>query len=99
MGSAQAFPEAGQAGNTVYVSFFHQELSPEVADKLEAVRSDDDAFRVLGREVFWLCRVRMSDSKVWTRPEIKALRLPTSTMRNMTSIRKLIAQHVDLNFD
>jgi uncharacterized protein (DUF1697 family) len=52
-------------------------------------------FRVIGREFYWLCRVRTSDSKVWTLPELKGLRLPTSTMRNMTSLRKLIAKHLD----
>ena len=26
---------------------------------------------------------------------VKALRLPTSTMRNLTSLRKLVARHID----
>ena len=36
----------------------------------------------------------MSDSIVWTLPEAKALKLPTSTMRSMVSLRKLIAKHL-----
>jgi hypothetical protein len=28
---------------------------------------------------------------VWRLPEVRALKLPTSTMRNMTSIKKLVA--------
>jgi uncharacterized protein (DUF1697 family) len=95
IGSAKVFPEDGQMGVTIHVGFFKQKLAPEVARKFAAVYSDDDQFRVIGREYHWLCRVRTSDSKIWTRPEIKALRLPTSTMRNMTSVRKLIAQHID----
>ena len=94
IGSAKVFPEDGQAGMTVHVGFLQKELAPQVARKFAAVRTDNDEFRVEGREYYWLCRVRTSDSKIWTLPEMKALRLPTSSMRNMTSIRKLIAKHI-----
>jgi uncharacterized protein (DUF1697 family) len=95
IGRTRVFPEDGQAGITIHVGFLQQKLAPEVAREFAAVRSDKDEFRVIGREYYWLCRVRTSDSKIWMRPQIKALRLPTSTMRNMTSLRKLIAQHID----
>jgi hypothetical protein len=58
------------------------------------VRTASDEFRVTGREYYWLCRTLTHESKVWTLPEIKALNLPTATMRNLTSIRKLIAKHL-----
>jgi len=96
IGRAKIFSENGQEGITIHVGFFQQKLIPEVARKLAAVRTDLDEFRVIGREYYWLCRSRMSsDSKVWTLPEIKSLRLPTSTMRNISSIRKLITKHID----
>ena len=95
IGRAKVFPEEGQEGITIHVGFFHQVLPIEVARKFMAVRTDADEFRVIGREYYWLCRVRITDSKVWALPEIKALRFPTSTMRNLTSIRKLIAKHID----
>ncbi len=95
IGSAKVFREDGQEGITIHVGFLQQRLAPEVARKFAAVRTDEDEFRVIGREYYWLCRVRTSESKVWTLPELKALRLPTSTMRNMSSIRKLIAQHIE----
>ena len=95
IGRAKLFPEEGRAGITIHVGFLRQKLAPEVARKFAAVHTAADEFRVTGREYYWLCRVRTSDSKVWTLPEIKALRLPTVTMRNMTSIRKLIAKHID----
>lgn len=95
IGRTKIFPEDGEDGNTIHVGFFCQKLAPEVGQKLAAVRTADDEFRVIGREYYWLCRkIRTSESKVWTLPEIKALRLPTSTMRNMSSIRKLITQHI-----
>jgi uncharacterized protein (DUF1697 family) len=93
IGRAKIFPEDGREGNTIHVGFFQQKLTLEVARKLASVRTDLDEFRVIGREYYWLCRSRMSsESKVWTRPEMRALRLPTSTMRNMSSIRKLVAK-------
>ncbi len=93
--SAKVFPEDGQAGVTIHVSFWQQKVAPDVARGLAALRTDEDEFRVAEREFYWLCRVRTSDSKVWALPAIKALQFPTSTMRNMTSIRKLVAKHLD----
>lgn len=95
IGRAKIFSEDGQPGITIHVGFFHQELAAEIGRKLITVRTDTDEFRLKGREYYWLCRVRTSESKVWTLPEIKELRLPSSTMRNLTSIRKLIAKHLD----
>jgi uncharacterized protein (DUF1697 family) len=94
LGSAKVFAEDGREGVTIHVGFFQQALSPEVARKFAAVRTKEDEIVLQGREYFWLCRVRTPDSKVWALPEIRALRLPTSTMRNISSIRKLIAKHI-----
>ena len=63
------------------------------AARLEACRTDVDEFRVEGREFFWLCRIRTSDSKVWSSPAMRAVGIRTSTMRNMTMLRKLAAQY------
>jgi uncharacterized protein (DUF1697 family) len=93
IGQAKMFPEDGAPGMTIHVGFLHDALAPATARKLAAVRTATDEFRVRGREYHWLCRGRMSDSKVWTLPEVKALRLPSSSMRNVTSLRKLIAKH------
>lgn len=95
IGKAKVFPEEGEAGITIHVGFMHEPLAPAGARKLAAIRTPEDELRVRGREYYWLCRVRTSESKIWALPEIKALRLPTSSMRNMTSIRKLIAKHID----
>ena len=88
------FVEDGDDGITIHVGFLHDEPSPEWKQGFVAVRSNVDEFRVDGREYYWLCRIRTSDSRIWTSREVKALSLPTSTMRNMSSIRKLVAKHV-----
>jgi uncharacterized protein (DUF1697 family) len=90
---AKVFPDDGSDGVTIHVGLLQQSLSAELARALTAVRTEFDEFRVKGREYYWLCRTRTSDSKVWASREVKSIGLPTSTMRNMTSIRKLVAKH------
>jgi uncharacterized protein (DUF1697 family) len=94
IGGAKIFPEDGRKAITIHVGFLQHKFPDELARKLVAVRTADDEFHVTGREYYWLCRIRTNESNVWTLPEIRALKLPTSTMRNMTSIRKLIAKHL-----
>ena len=94
IGYAKIFPEDGNEGIIIHVGLLQQKLPAEIAKKLAAVRTASDEFRVTGREYYWLCRTLTHESKVWTLPEIKALKLPTATMRNLTSIRKLIAKHL-----
>jgi uncharacterized protein (DUF1697 family) len=94
IGAAKIFTEDGREGITVHVGLLHKKLPVEIALKFAAVRTEADEFRVIDREYYWLCRIRTHESKVWALPEIKALKLPTSTMRNLTSIRKLVAKHI-----
>ncbi len=93
IGKEKVFAEEGGEGITVHVGFLHDKLPADIARKLAALQTAEDEFRVDGKEYFWLCRVRVSQSKVWSSREIRALKLPSSSMRNMTSIRKLIAKH------
>ena len=85
----------GEEEGTVHVGFLYEELPAKTARSLEAMKSDTDQFRVQGRDYYWLCRVRTSDSKVWSSPAMKALQLPSSSMRNLTSIRKLVAKYLE----
>ena len=50
-----------------------------------------DEFHVHGREVYWLCRGRTSDSKFSGALLEKALGMP-ATFRNVTTVRKLADQ-------
>lgn len=94
IGGARVFPEDGSDGITIHVGFLQQKLSADIVRKLVAIRTKVDEFQVVGREIYWLCRVRTSESKAWTLPAIKALHLPTMTLRNLTSIRKLVSKHL-----
>ena len=94
VGRARAFADQDTAGVTVHVAFLPQALGKSDAAKLEKIRTPIDEFRVVGREFYWLCRTKVLESTVWQSQEMKALKLPDSTMRNLTSVRKLIAKHL-----
>jgi uncharacterized protein (DUF1697 family) len=79
--------------NTTHVGFLKDRLPAEMASGLLACATPVDSFHVDGREFYWLCRVRTIDSQVWTLPEMKALKLPTATMRNITMLRKLAVRY------
>jgi uncharacterized protein (DUF1697 family) len=87
------FPNLSKDGANVHVTFLKVELTSALAKKFVACGNDDDAFAVKGREYFWLRRGRMTDSKIWATPALKALKIPQGTMRNMSTIRKLAAKH------
>lgn len=78
--------------HTLHVGFLARELTSAQARGLLACRSPHDEFHVDGREYYWLCRgLKSSESKIWASAELRALRLPSSSMRNFTTIRKLAA--------
>lgn len=80
---------------TIHVAFMKDKLDPQTARNLTALTTDRDWFHVEQREFFWFTRGRMSDSEVWTLPEAKQLKLPSFTMRNFKSVRKLAARLSD----
>jgi len=92
--SHEAFPAADLAGAGVslFIGFLPQ--APDAAAKhaLSALRTADDDFHLLGRELYWLRRGRMSDSPVTGALLEKKLGLPT-TLRNATTVRKLAAKY------
>lgn len=56
----KAFKVKGEALN---IAFIAEPLDKESIQKLLALKNEIDDFHVHGREVYWLCQVRQSDSK------------------------------------
>ena len=83
--------EMSRSSNTVHVAFLREPLPAAQREALIACRSDVDELMVNGREFYWLCRIKTNESKVWTTPQMKAARLPTCTLRNLTTVRKIAA--------
>ena len=89
------FPQAEMENpaHTMFAGFLHEVLTPAQRRGLVACRTDVDDFCVEGREYYWLCRIKSHESKVWASPQLRALKLPTSSMRNLTTVRKLAARY------
>ncbi len=81
--------------HTVHAGFLGEPLSAAQTRQLIACRTDVDEFCVEGREYYWLCRIKSHESKVWASPQYKAVKVPSSSMRNLTTVRKLAAQFPD----
>lgn len=56
---------------------------------LTSLETASDAFAVSGRELYWRCAGRMTDSTVWQTPPLKGLKLPSNTMRNLKTVQRL----------
>lgn len=93
MAAFQPFSTAdlSHPAHTVYGGFLRSPLSPAQAKGLLACRTETDEFCVEGREYYWLCRIKSNESTVWASPGVRALKLPSSSMRNLNTIRKLAA--------
>ncbi|MEZ6042889.1 MAG: DUF1697 domain-containing protein [Planctomycetaceae bacterium] len=90
--NAETLDEHESGQSTINVAFMRNELDAKTADKLESVRTEHDSFRVIGREFYWICTTRISESKVWALPETKSIQLPRNTVRNITTIRRLVSK-------
>lgn len=90
----QPFPPADLdgEGNALYIAFLPAPPSVEAQQKLLAFRTAVDDFHVHGREVYWLCRKKISDSTFSGALLEKTIAMP-ATMRNATTVRKLAAKY------
>lgn len=84
--------EPGAAVHTLSVGFLKSAPTADALSKVNALATDVDDFRVIGRELYWRCRVRTSDSKVSGARLEKALSAP-ATLRNITTVRRLAAKY------
>jgi uncharacterized protein (DUF1697 family) len=78
---------------TIHVALHKEPVPKTEAKKICAIRTDYDAFHVDGRELYWLTHGGISVSTVWKLPEMKSIKLPTSTMRNRKTILNLVDKY------
>jgi uncharacterized protein (DUF1697 family) len=90
----KAFPgEAHKAeGSSLYVGFLSNPLDRKGERKLLSFRTDVDDFRVHGREIYWLCRVRSSESEFSLARLEKELGIQ-ATFRNSNTVRKIAVKY------
>jgi uncharacterized protein (DUF1697 family) len=90
--ACEPFPDFDPtAGHTVSVIFLKRALSVDTQRALVALRTPVDELQVRGREVYWLSRGRTSDSQIDWRRTARSLQLPPMTVRNMKTVRRLLA--------
>ena len=88
------FQEAEVAAATALnVALLHEPLTAEAQVRLQTLRSDADAFRATGREIWWLCDVKQSESTFSNAVFEKALGLK-ATFRGISTLRRLAAKHL-----
>ena len=79
--------ELNAEGNALYIAFTSDEPSTESKRKLLTLTTDVDDFQINGREVYWLSRKKISESKVSGAQLERTLGMP-ATLRNANTIGK-----------
>jgi len=90
MESGDEATDAARPG--LYVAFVAHSPGDDASQKLLSFTTDVDEFHVHGREVYWLCRTRMSDSKFSGALLERTLGMQ-ATIRNATTVRKIVAKY------
>jgi uncharacterized protein (DUF1697 family) len=90
----QPFAAAEPAAETssLYVAFLPAAPSSVAEQKLLAYRTEIDDFHIHEREVYWLCRKKISESTFSGALLEKAIGMP-ATMRNITTVKRLAAKY------
>ena len=81
-----------KAAPTLNVGFLAEPMSREAEKLLMKLRSEIDDFHVHGREVYWLCKKKQSESTFSNTVFEKALKLRT-TFRGISTVQKLSAKY------
>jgi uncharacterized protein (DUF1697 family) len=90
----QPFPtsELDAAGNSLYIAFLPAPPNDKAQQQLIAFRTAVDDFHIHEREIYWLCRKKMSESAFSGALLEKTIGMP-ATLRNVTTVRKLAAKY------
>ena len=91
--TVQPFPKATfEAAAAFNIAFLAEPPSPAATAKLLALKNDIDDFHVQGREVYWLCRVKQSESK-FSNVVLEKTLGQAATFRGAKTIVKLAELH------
>ena len=93
LASYQSFPQpALDAATALNVAFLRDALDAESLQKLMALRSEIDDFHAHGREVYWLCLKRQSES-IFSNAVLEKTTGRQSTLRGMKTVQKIAAKY------
>ena len=92
LAGCQPFPEPQFVAAVAFnVAFLKDPLDDRLVQKLMLRKTDIDDFRVRGREIYWLCRKKQSESSFSNAVLEKTTGKP-STLRGMNTLKKMAAR-------
>jgi uncharacterized protein (DUF1697 family) len=83
--------DLSQIGNSLYIAFLDNQPTKVLQKKISILSDKVNEFHFNKKEMYWLCRKNFSDSGISGKTLEKALGAEI-TVRNSTSIRKMIAR-------
>ncbi|MCL4844259.1 MAG: DUF1697 domain-containing protein [Bryobacteraceae bacterium] len=89
-GSAVTSEDERSHAAAVNVAFLERALTAKEREAVLALCSEVDELRVAGREVYWLCRVKQSESR-FTNVRLERAAGVRSTIRGWNTVQKLAA--------
>lgn len=87
--------DSPDAGHSVYVVFLPKAPESVVVNRVLAANTDTDRFHVEGREIYWLCRTRFTESP-FSGGALEKLAGMQVTVRNSTTVSKITARYCTL---
>jgi uncharacterized protein (DUF1697 family) len=75
------------------VAFLADPLSAEAAKSVVSLKTEIDDFHVHGREVYWLCKTKQSDSR-FSNTRFEKMLKTRATWRNINTVVRLAAKYV-----
>jgi uncharacterized protein (DUF1697 family) len=89
----QAFPQAAlQASQAFNLAFLERTPTPAEIDRLQARKSEIDDFHVHERAIYWLCKLKQSES-TFSNAVLEKTIGQQSTLRGMQTVRKMAAKY------
>ncbi len=87
------FPQSQlDAAGALNIGFLADPLDDAAKQKLMSLRTNIDDFHIHGREIYWLCKKKQSESKVSNATIEKTLAVK-STLRGVNTIKKLAEKY------
>ena len=91
--ASKPFPAAQlEHAGAFCVGFLNRPPDAAAARALMTLKTDIDDFQIRGREVFWLCKTRQSESTFSNAVMERALKV-RATLRGMNTLVRLAARH------
>jgi uncharacterized protein (DUF1697 family) len=81
-----------EAAVTLNIAFLNDRLDEESKRKLMSLRTDIDDFHVHEREVYWLCRMKQSES-TFSNAVLEKTLGRRSTLRGANTVKKIAAKY------